>query len=251
MISSGFFRFGATDWQSPFDVAVIMTTIGRSTIKQAIDSIYQQKGIQRIQLLIGVDMPIGDFSGIDQLLSQTPNYVSVAFFYPGYSTSIRHGGIHNAFDGGSMRTILSYLANARYLTYLDDDNWYAPHHLRTMLDAIKNHSWCFSLRYFVDPESREPICLDTWESIGPGKGIFNEKWGGWCAPNTVMIDKILCESVLAWWSVPLHGDQSRLTADRHVFHWLNKSGHPGETNEPTVFYAAQPHQVAQAKSLTK
>lgn len=249
MINPGFYRAGETEWQKPFDVAVVMTTIGRPTILEAIRSIYQQVGIERIQLLIGVDVPNSDFAGIDELFREAPSHVSIGFFYPGYSTSVRHGGIHKAFDGGAMRTMLSYLANARYLAYLDDDNWYAPNHLRSMLDCIPNHPWCFSLRWFVDPDSRQPICLDYWESIGPGKGIFNERWGGWTDPNTIMIDKMLCEDVLRWWSIPLQGDQSNLTADRHIFHWLNQSGLPGETNQATVFYVAQPHQVVQSRKL--
>ena len=59
MINFGFYRFRDSDWQKPFDIAVVMTTIGRSTIFEAIQSIYQQEGVQRIQLLIGVDVPNG------------------------------------------------------------------------------------------------------------------------------------------------------------------------------------------------
>jgi len=227
------------DLQHPFEVAVVMPTVGRDTILDAVDSVYAQRGVSRIQLLIGVDVAQGDFMRLQELLEAAPTHVTPCLFSPGYSTSSRHAGLHPAHDGGTLRTVLSYLANARHVAYLDDDNWWAPNHLRSMLDAIRGRDWAFALRWFVHPESRQPVCVDDWESVGPDRGDYAPRFGGWVDPNCLMIDKLACEPVLRWWDVPLPGDQSQLSSDRHVFDWLRRKGAPGETGQPTVYYVMQ------------
>lgn len=237
----GWRTFGkAKDCQTPFDVAVVMPTVGRHSLLDAVASVYAQQGGARIQLLIGVDTPQGDFGRLLKLLESAPAHVTPCLFYPGYSTSIRHGGLHPAYDGGAMRTLLSYLANAPRLAYLDDDNWWEPTHLHSLQTAIAGRDWAFALRWFVHPDSRQPVCVDSWESVGPGRGVFAQKFGGWVDPNCLMIDKLKCEPVLRWWSIPLPGDRNSLSADRHVFHWLNLKSKPGETGQTSVFYTMQP-----------
>ena len=226
--------------QNTFDVAVVMPTVGRDSIFEAIASVYAQEDVKSIQLLIGIDVLKGDLTQLQELLNDAPSHVTPCLFYPGYSTSARHGGIHPAHDGGSLRTVLSYLANARYVAYLDDDNWWAPNHLSSMLAAIAHKDWVFALRWFVHPESRQAIGIDEWESVGPGRGDFAQKFGGWVDPNCLMIDKLSCEPALRWWSIPLHGDQQAMSADRHIYDWLQKKSAPGETGLATIFYAMQP-----------
>lgn len=239
-LAAGCRHFGRkADLQTPFDVAVVMPTIGRESILDAVRSVYAQRDVGRIQLLIGVDVPRGDFAPLHELLDATPDHVTPCLFYPGYSTSQRHGGLHPANDGGVLRTLLSYLANARFLAYLDDDNWWAPDHLSSLLRAVQGRAWAFSLRWFVHPESLQPVCVDDWESVGPGRGIFQQKLGGWVDPNCLVIDKLACEPVLRWWSIPLPGDTRRMATDRHVYAWLQKHGPPGETGFPSVYYLMQ------------
>jgi hypothetical protein len=232
--------FGAPfDPARPFDVAVIMPTVGRPTALDAVVSVFAQSEALRIQLLIGVDVPLAPFSGLIAALESAPANVTTCLFYPGYSTSVRHGGLHPARDGGVLRTVLTYLANAQYVAYLDDDNWWAPNHLQSLLAAIAGKSWAFSHRWFVHPETRKVVCEDRWESVGPGKGVFRERFGGWVDPNCLMFDKLLCEPAIRWWSIPLPGDQKAMSADRNVYEFLQNSGPPGEVQGPTVFYAMQ------------
>ncbi len=224
------------DLQTPFDAAVIMPTVGRDSIKDAVESVYRQENVRRIQLLIGVDAPSSDLGPLLKQLEAAPEPVTPCLFYPGYSTSVRHGGLHPARDGGTLRTSLSYLANARHLAYLDDDNWWAPDHLCTLLAAIKGHEWAFALRWFVHPETRKPVCVDDWESVGPGRGMFLENFGGWVDPNCLMIDKLACDPALRLWSFPLPGDAKAMSADRNVFDWLQRKSAPGETNRTSAYY---------------
>jgi hypothetical protein len=131
--------------------------------------------------------------------------------------------------------LLSYLANSRYLAYLDDDNWLEETHLASMRQALEGSEWAYARRWFVHPKSRRPICQDDWESIGPSKGTFADI-GGWVDPNCLAIDKLACESVLRWWSIPLRNTTRAMDADRNVFRILSTQFKGCPTNRATVFY---------------
>ncbi|HAJ20463.1 MAG TPA: glycosyltransferase family 2 protein, partial [Rhodospirillaceae bacterium] len=100
---------------------------------QALRSIFAQQNVGRIHILVGVDRAEGDIAAINPIFQEQPDNCVTTLVNLGYSTSTRHGGIHAAGDGGALRTILSYMANSRYVAYLDDDNWLAPDHLEKLL----------------------------------------------------------------------------------------------------------------------
>lgn len=222
--------------QQPFDFAVVMPTVLRPTVAEAIQSVFDQRFDARVQLLIGIDAAARDPSQVEQICRSVPDRHSVLLFYPGYSTSRRHGGVHATWDGGSLRTILSYLANSRYVAYLDDDNWWADDHLSGMHAALMaGAEWAYSLRWFVHSGSRQPICRDEWESVGPRRGFYITL-GGWVDPNCLAIDKIACEAVLRWWSIPLRDDLTGRAADRNVFRILATEFRGAPTGRHSVFY---------------
>lgn len=228
------------DLQSPYDVAVVIPTVLRASLCRALRSIFEQDHQGRIQVLIGIDLPLGDFSAIEDILLERPSHISVTFLWLGYSTKIKRGGNWQPWGGGGLRTILSFLANARYIAYLDDDNWYGPDHLSSLLSAIKNKSWAFSRRWFVHEDKDEPICEDIWESVGPNKGVFKDNFGGFVDTNCYMIDKLKTLPVLAYWCITdgrFHHNSNEGGEDRVVFHYLNKHYKDwGDTAKPTVSY---------------
>ncbi len=205
------------DLQRPADVAVIMPTIIRPTMKEALQSVFRQAPARRIQILIGIDRPAADVALIEAICAERPAHCCVNVIYPGYSTSLRHGGLHPASDGGVLRCVLTYLANSQYVAYLDDDNWWADNHLSSMLAAIKDHHWAYSLRWFVHPDTRRTICIDQWESVGPGRGVFAQAFGGWVDPNCLMFDKLACHQAIPWCRRPpgVRLSQSALPRPRH------------------------------------
>jgi len=99
-----------------------------------------------------------------------------------------------------LRTSLSFLASARYVAYLDDDDWYEPSHLRLLRNAIENKSWAFSLSNYADSSRNEILGPDEIESVGPGKGVFKDRFGGFVRPSALMIDKLKLGSILHLWS---------------------------------------------------
>jgi len=52
------------------------------------------------------------------------------------------------------------------------------------------HSRRALLRWFVHPQSRRSICVDQWETVGPERGIFQERFGGFVDPSCLMLNKV-------------------------------------------------------------
>jgi len=225
--------------QKPFHVAVVMPTVGRPSLREAVQSVYEQAFPGRIQLLIGVDAPLDSFDEHERLFAAAPPNVTVCFFYPGYSTSVRHGGLHPARDGGVLRAVLTYMANARHVAYLDDDNWWNPLHLQSLLVAIEGKDWAYADRWFIDQDTRRVLGADDWESIGPGRGFFADSNGGWVDPNCLMFDKLACEPAIRWWTIPLPGDAKAMSADRHIYAFMQQKSRPAVSGLITTYYALQ------------
>ena len=74
MTPSYFKTYAAADFdlQRPVDVAVIMPTIIRPTMKQALQSVFRQAPARRIQILIGIDRPDGDVALIEAICAERP-----------------------------------------------------------------------------------------------------------------------------------------------------------------------------------
>lgn len=219
-----------------FDFAVVMPSILRPTVADALRSVFAQDFAGSVQTLIGIDAHAGDIAVVEQVCRDRPPRHSVLLFDPGYSTADRHGGLHPARDGGVLRTVLSYLAASRYVAYLDDDNWWAPGHLAALRAALEGHDWAWSGRWFVDPRTREPACRDVWESIGPGQGVFPD---GWVDPNSLAIDKLACEAVLRWWGLPKPDSATGTDADANVFRLLSREFRGRGTGAFTTYYTVK------------
>lgn len=221
------------DLQKPFDVGVAMVTIVRPTFAQALRSIYSQRLSGRIHVVVGIDRWEGERGTLEALVAERPSHVSVTVIDLGYSTSVRHGGVYASNYGGALKTILSYAANSRYIAYLDDDNWYAPDHLATMLTAIAGKEWAYSLRHYVDQATGELLCPDTWASMGPARGVWAQAQGGFVDTNCFLIDKIACNDVFPEWAIPRY--QGGTGGDRQVMQRLLNRPY-GSNQAHTVYY---------------
>ena len=228
------------DLQKPAAVAVVMASLARPSLSRSLASVFAQDLPGTIQVLIGIDRLDGDLMVVEQACRNRPAHIVVQVMHPGYSTSTRHGGLCRARDGGALRLILTSLANSRYVAYLDDDNWWAPDHLSSLHQAIAGADWAFSLRWFIHPVSLRPICVDQWESVGPERGIFAQRAGGFVDPNALMIDQIACAWAVPWWSQPVEGDALAMSADRNVFNALRQRYRSAETGQATAFYVLNP-----------
>ncbi|MCR5880050.1 hypothetical protein [Phenylobacterium sp. J367] len=145
-------------------------------------------------------------------------------------------------DGGALRSILSFLANARTVAYLDDDNSWSPNHLGALLDAIQGKAWAFSHRMLVDEESGAELGVDRWDSVGPGKGRFAAD-GGFVDTNCLLVDKVAVGPAFGLWSDPGRGFASQ-RADRRFVRELMTLPY-GEVPKATVRYGIRKTNILQ------
>lgn len=224
------------DPQAPANVAVVMPTILRPRIAAALESVYRQSYPGRIQLMIGVDKAADAPIDLDALLRARPANVSAVVLALPWSTSIRHGGVHPATDGGSLRAILSFMANTRHVAYLDDDNAWEPDHLGGVLQAVQGKVWAYALRMLIDETTGRELGVDRWDSVGPDAGRFKAQ-GGLVDPNCLLIDKIAAARALGRWA-----EGPGVTSDRAFFAAIRQAPH-GRVERASVRYGIRPTNV--------
>lgn len=209
-----------------FDVAVVMPSLLRPSIAEALRSVFAQDFPGTVQTLIGIDVPDGDLAAVEAACRDRPDRHTLLVLDPGYSTSVRHGGLHPAWDGGVLRVVLSYLAASRRLAYLDDDNFWAPGHLASLCAALEGHDYAWSERIAIDRQTRVP-----GQTIPPD---------GFIDPNCLLLDKLACEAALRWWGLPKRDSRSAIDADRQVSRILATAFRGRGTGEASVYYAVRP-----------
>jgi hypothetical protein len=221
-----------------FDIAVVLQTIARPSVYRAIRSVFEQRLGGRIHLLIGVDRGEDD-RDIRDYVRSAPDNVVCSIVNIGMSNATIYGGVYSNRFGGSLRAALSLLANAQYVAYLDDDDWWDDSHLALMLTALADAQWAFSLRRYVNPLTQAEIGEDRWESVGPGKGAYNEQFGGFVCPSCLALDKMHFAHLLHMWGYsPFDAGDGE---DRLFFELLVNSGASwAGTNAVTTSYAINP-----------
>jgi len=77
---------------------------------------------------------------------------------------LKHG-----FYGHRIYASMAGLINADYVLFLDEDNWFEPNHVETMLSMFdmpeREHEWCYSLRKCVNQEGNY-LFNDDCDSLG-------------------------------------------------------------------------------------
>ena len=132
-------------------VMVITPTTGKDTLAKAMASV-QEQTIPTEHLVVA--------DGNDAALNP--------YFF---STSKRMilpenvGG--NGWYGHRVYAAMPLMVNADYILFLDEDNWFEPNHVETMIAKIKskNLMWSYSLRRICN-EAGEYLCDDDCESLG-------------------------------------------------------------------------------------
>ena len=219
--------------QAPMDAAVVITTGLRPSLADALRSVFAQNFSGRIHVLIGLDRPAGEPGAIARVCVERPANCVVQALHPGFCCSAQHGGVHPCGNGGVLRAVLTYLANSRYVAYLDEDSRWHPDHLRLLRAAIPPAEWAYTLRWFAHPESGRPVCVDRWQAVGPDRGVDAEGFGGYVDPNCLMLDKVACEHAIGWWSIPRFEDGTG--SDRSLFAYLREYHGSAAVEQPTVY----------------
>ena len=66
--------------------------------------------------------------------------------------------------------------NSDYILFLDEDNWYEPDHVASLIETIekKNLDFAYSLRKIYSPEKKY-LCDDNCESLGKWEIFMSRK----------------------------------------------------------------------------
>ena len=142
-----------------YPVTVVTPTIGTPHVRQAIESV-QAQSYPYVRHLVVVDG--GEHRArIEDLLPRSPSRPIDIIVLP---ATIGGGG----FNGHRVYGAAPYLADSRFLAFLDEDNWFASDHLERLMAGITatGAAWGFSLRRIVGEEGQF-LVDDDCESLGP------------------------------------------------------------------------------------
>jgi glycosyltransferase involved in cell wall biosynthesis len=131
-------------------IMVITPTTGKDTLEQAVVSVANQT-VETEHLLVLDGCKDVDIDYPDNLKAITlPENVGGGGWY-----------------GHRVYAAMPLMVNADYILFLDEDNWFEPNHVETMIAKIKSKDlmWSYSLRKIHD-EAGEYICDDDCESLG-------------------------------------------------------------------------------------
>lgn len=150
----------------PKTVTIITPTIGSPKLADATQSVLAQT-YEHITHLIVVDGPqYFEAATKHACVNKEGRSVAHIAFSP-FNT----GGVGDGFYGHRIYAAYPHLVNTDYIFFLDEDNWYQPNHVETLVKTLgEGNQFAYSLREVYD-ENKNYICDDNCESLG--------KWPIW------------------------------------------------------------------------
>lgn len=139
-------------------VIVITPTVGSPKLKDAVESV-QNQTYRNINHLIVVD-------GTDYFNSAVDNIpfgleADITILPLPYNTGAK------GFNGQRIYASIPHLVNSDYVFFLDEDNWYEPDHVKTLVQIIEDQKldWAHSFRK-IYTEDKTYVAADLCESLG-------------------------------------------------------------------------------------
>jgi glycosyltransferase involved in cell wall biosynthesis len=147
-------------------VTVLTPTIGSKKLYDCIESV-QKQTYQNINHLIVADGAAA-YEKIDGMFNdnlyqivKTYDLSKITLSFVPYNT----GG--EGFYGHRIYAAYSHLVNTDYILFLDEDNWYEPDHVASLVEIMDRDEldFAFSLRKIYSPE-KVFVAEDNCESLG-------------------------------------------------------------------------------------
>ena len=155
-----------------FRVSVVTATLGNDYLAQAIESV-QAQTYPNIEHLVVVDGPEAE-GAVRKILPASPRHPIHLLTLP-YNTGANGFVCHRIYGAAP------YLANGRYISFLDDDNWFEPDHIASMMTEITTRGlqWSYALRNIVDADGVH-LGQDNSQSLG--------RWSIWSDSEKFLVD---------------------------------------------------------------
>ena len=140
-------------------VTVITPTIGSEKLLDAIESIRSQTYSNITHLLVVDGNEYAEKA--KSIISQKISYPFIKVMQLPFNTGA------NGFYGHRVYAGIPHLLNDDYIFFLDEDNWYDPDHVASLVEVLerKQLDFAFSLRRIFDP-NKNYVCDDNCESLG-------------------------------------------------------------------------------------
>lgn len=194
-------------------VAVVTATTGRETLKQTIESVANQTVSCKHYIFVDGEQ--------DNFIYQYDKNNKWCYL------PVRTGG--NGMMNGGIVAASAFLVQEDLICWLDDDNWFEPNHIETMLEAKGNKPYAYSLRKLVE-DSGDFFDYDDFESLG--------QYSNFIDLNCYLMDRALATQIAPLW-YKTTGDL--MVGDRFVYEALRQNNIPfGETGKYTVNYRLNP-----------
>ena len=132
-------------------IMVITPTTGKDTVHKAIQSVRDQTiTTEHLVVLDGFQKADGYIPKDLLRIIELPENVGGDGWY-----------------GHRVYAAMPLMVNADYILFLDEDNWFEPNHVETMINKIKSKDlmWAYSLRRIIN-ERDEYVFDDDCESLG-------------------------------------------------------------------------------------
>ncbi len=141
-------------------VSVITPVTGNPLMKQAIQSVQDQEysNIEHIIVIDGKEREAAAQAILQEIEFKKPQTHVICL---PYATG------KDGFNGHRIYGMSLFLANGDYLAFLDEDNWFDPHHIASLVQVVeaKHLDWAYSLRKIVNHDGSFAT-YDNCESLG-------------------------------------------------------------------------------------
>jgi len=148
--------------------AIIIPTTGADTVWQAVDSAISQT-YENTKVYLVSDGIEHSKKVVSKTIFKNFGKNLVEYYLPENTGA-------NGQNGHRIYSAFSFLVNADYILYLDQDCWFDKNHVESCINKIESDDldWSYSLRKIVSKEG-EYICNDDCESLGKYSTVFNYK----------------------------------------------------------------------------
>jgi glycosyltransferase involved in cell wall biosynthesis len=149
-------------------VTVITGTTGSRHLHDCLKSV-QDQSYPHVEHMVVIDGP--KFSA-----AATTIIESAGNSRPIRTVQLPYNTGRDRFNGHRIYGAMPFLCNSNFVAYLDEDNWFNPNHIESLISLIVDHEllWAYALRNVVD-QSGSIITTGDCESLG--------RWAAWDAAN--------------------------------------------------------------------
>jgi hypothetical protein len=195
-------------------VSVITPTTGDTLLDEAADSVQRQtwEKVTHHIVVDGAERYEAHRERLDRFRDRRRTELTVLSQATG----------RNGFNGHRIYGAFPFLVPSDVVIFLDEDNWFEPEHVETMVRTLEEGSldWAYALRRIVAPDGTA-VCTDDCQSLGQWP-VYHDPTLHMVDANCYAIRRPVAVSVGPVWHRAFEGSLMT-SADLHVCNALRKA----------------------------